>query len=294
MARPRPIPMALPETSPNQMTFWEHLQELRVRLVRSLLGVIAAFAITYSFPFGLQDHLAFLKGMPPLRFKLMEWAQAPFMAVYKSHSIAQAKAMGLPIPTVFDPFSYTNLTEPFFSLMRLSLWAAAFLVAPFLFYQVWSFIRPGLYARERRWAIPFVVITSACFVLGAVFAYYNAFKFLGDILFQEAMSAGLRTNLHLDDYLDLFIYTVVGTGLMFEMPVLVFFLARFRLVSAKWMLKYWRHATIVIVLASAFLTPGDVVVTTIFFSVILLGLYLVSVAVAWLAAPRAKPSNPEA
>jgi len=285
--------MAVPETSPNQMTFWEHLQELRVRLVRSILGVVAAFAITYSFPFGLQDHFACFKNMPPLRFKLWEWAQAPFLEVFRTHSIAQAKALGRPIPTVFEPFSYTNLTEPFFSLMRLSLWAAAFLVAPFLFYQVWSFIRPGLYARERKWAIPFVLITSACFLMGAAFAYLNAFKFLGDILFQEALTAGLRTNLHLEDYLDLFIYTVVGTGLMFELPVLVFFLARFRLVTARWMLKYWRHATLIIVLASAFLTPGDVVVTTIFFSVILLGLYLVSVAVAWVAAPKAKRSEAE-
>jgi sec-independent protein translocase protein TatC len=279
--------MALPETPPNQMTFWEHLQELRVRLVRSVIGVAVAFAITYSFPFGLQDKIAFLKGMPPLRFKLWEWAQAPFMEVFKAHSIEQAKLLGRPIPEVFEPFAYTNLTEPFFSLMRLSIWTAAFLVAPFLFYQIWSFIRPGLYDRERRWAIPFVVVTSACFIAGAVFAYFNAFKFLGNILFEEALTAGLRTNLHLEDYLDLFIYTIVGTGLMFELPVLVFFLARFRIVTARWLLKYWRHSCVAIFIASAFLTPGDVIVTTLFFSVILLGLYIVSVLVAWLAAPKA-------
>jgi len=278
--------MALPETPPNLMTFWEHLQELRVRLVRSIIGVVAAFAFTYSFPFGLQDRIPFLKGWPPMRFKLMEWAQAPFLEVFRTHSIEQAKHLGKAIPTEFEPFAYTSLTEPFFSLMRLSLWAAAFLVAPFLFYQVWSFIRPGLYARERRWAIPFVVITSACFLAGGAFAYFNAFRFLGDILFEEAMTAGLRTNLHLDQYLDLFIYTVVGTGLMFELPVLVYFLARFRLITAGWMLRFWRHATLVIVLASAFLTPGDVIVSTVFFSVILMALYLISVAVAWVAAPR--------
>jgi len=264
--------MALPETPPNQMTFWEHLQELRVRLVRSIVAVVACFAVTYW-----------------QRFRLWEWAKKPFDEVYRPRLIAQALAQHRPAPTDFQPFSYTSLTEPFFSLMRLSIWAAAFLVAPYLFYQVWSFIRPGLYDRERRWAVPFVVVTSLCFIAGAVFAYFNAFKFLGDILFQEALTAGLRTNLHLEDYLDLFIYTIVGTGLMFELPVLVFFLARFRIVTARWMLKYWRHATIVIVLASAFLTPGDVVVTTIFFSVILLGLYFISVLVAWLAAPKPRP-----
>jgi sec-independent protein translocase protein TatC len=134
--------------------------------------------------------------------------------------------------------------------------------------------------------MPFVLATTGCFLAGAAFAYLNAFKFLGDILFQEALSAGLRTNLHLEDYLDLFIYTVVGTGAMFELPVLIYFLARFRLITAKWMLKYWRHATIAILFAAAFLTPGDVVITTIFFSVVLLGLYFISILVAWLAAPR--------
>jgi sec-independent protein translocase protein TatC len=254
----------------HDMSFWEHLRELRVRLIRSLLILVAMFAVTYGF-----------------RFRLMAWAQKPFMDVYRAHAVQQAQALHQPIPTVFEPFAYTSLTEPFFSLMRLSMWAAVFLAAPFLFHQLWGFIRPGLYARERRLAIPFVLATTGCFLAGAAFAYLNAFQFLGDILFKEALSAGLRTNLHLEDYLDLFIYTVVGTGAMFELPVLVYFLARFRLVTARWMLKYWRHATIVILFVSAFLTPGDVVVTTIFFSVVLLGLYFVSILVAWLAAPRA-------
>jgi sec-independent protein translocase protein TatC len=77
---------------------------------------------------------------------------------------------------------------------------------------------------------------------------------------------------------------------MFELPVLIYFLARFRLITARFMLKYWRHATIIILFVSAFLTPGDVVVTTIFFSVVLLGLYFISILVAWIAAPR-KPAS---
>jgi sec-independent protein translocase protein TatC len=267
--------MALPETPPNQMTFWEHLQELRVRLVRCLIIVVAAFAFTYSYPFGL------VKNVPPFRFKLWYWVQQPFLE-------AMARQTGQAINDL-HPWAFTDLTEPFFSMMRLSLWAAAFLAAPFLFYQVWGFIRPGLHERERRLVIPFVGLTSLMFIGGVVFAYYQAFKFLGDILFQEARGAGLRANLHIDSYLDLFIYTLLLTGISFELPVLVYFLARFRLVTAKWMLKYARHATIAIIFISAFLTPGDVVVTTIFFSVILLGLYFVSVIVAWLAEPKVVP-----
>ncbi len=253
--------MSIPDTPPEKMSFWEHLQELRVRLVRSLLIVAGGFAITYSF-----------------RFKLWAWAQQPFLE-------AMSRQVGKPVAQL-QPWAFTNLTEPFFSLMRLSLWAAAVLCAPLLFYQLWAFIRPGLLPKERKLVLPFVFVTSGCFLLGAAFAYYSAFKFLGDILFQEAMNAGLRANLSVDAYLDIFISTVLMTGVMFELPVLFYFLARFRLVTARWMLKYWRHATIVILIFSAFFTPGDVVVTTIFFSVVLLGLYFVSVVVAWLAEPR--------
>ncbi|MBI4912303.1 MAG: twin-arginine translocase subunit TatC [Acidobacteria bacterium] len=254
--------MAVPDTPPNQMSFWEHLQELRVRIVRSLGIIVAAFALTYAF-----------------RFRIWTWVQKPFLE-------SMARQTHKPISEL-QPWAFTDLSEPFFSLMRLSLWAAAFLAAPFLFYQLWAFIRPGLYERERRLVVPFVFITSAMFLGGAAFAYFQAFKFLGDILFQEAAQAGLRTNLHIDSYLDLFLYTLLITGVMFELPVLFYFLARFRIVTARWMLKYWRHATVIILIVSAFFTPGDVVVTTIFFTVILEALYFASVAVAWFAEPRA-------
>ena len=249
------------ESKANQMTFWEHLNELRFRIVRVLIGVVVAFAITYAY-----------------RDKLWFFARKPFLE-------AMSRQTGTPLDKL-DPFAFTSLTEPFFSLMRLSLWAAAFLAAPWIFYQLWAFIRPGLHARERRFAIPFVLVTSACFIAGCAFSYRYAFEFLGDILFQEAKMVGLRANLHIDDYLDLFIGTNLMTGIMFELPVLFFFLAKLRLVTAKWMLKYWRHATVAIVTFSAFFTPGDVVATTIFFSIILLGLYFISVLVVWIAQPK--------
>lgn len=256
--------MPLPETPPNHMSFWEHLQELRVRIVRSLIAIVVAFGLTYAF-----------------RFKIWAAVQTPFLA-------AMARQTGKPLGEL-QPWAYTDLSEPFFSLMRLSFWAGGFLAAPFLFYQLWAFIRPGLYERERRLVVPFVLVTSLMFLGGAAFAYRYAIQILGDILFQEATQAGLRANLHIDSYLDLFLYTLLLTGIMFELPVLFFFLAKFRVVTARWMLKYWRHATVGIIFAAAFLTPGDLVVTTIFFSVILLALYFASVLVAWLAEPKPKP-----
>lgn len=248
-----------------RMDLRQHLQELRVRLVRSVIVVVVVFAVTYA-----------------LRFKLWAWAQKPFMEALARQTHTAVGEL--------HPWAFTDLVEPFISLMRLSLWVACFLAAPFLFYQVWGFIRPGLHPGERRLVVPFVFVTSAMFLGGAVFAYFQAFKFLGDILFQEATHAGLRANLHIDSYLDLFLYTLLTTGIMFEMPVVVFFLAKFRIITASWMLKYWRHSTIGIMLVSAFLTPGDVVATCIFFTVILEVLYFVSVAVAWVVQPRREKS----
>ncbi len=179
--------------------------------------------------------------------------------------------------------------EPFFNLMRLSLWAAGFLVAPFQggpkpFREGQAAFREGPppSGRGNVDGRPRLHQTSPLAPIGAR-------KLLGDILFQEAMQAGLRANLHIDSYLDLFLYTLLITGRLFELPVLFFFLAKFRLVTTRWMIRYWRHATVLILFVSAFLTPGDLVVTTIFFSVILLGLYFVSVLVVWAAQPRAVP-----
>jgi sec-independent protein translocase protein TatC len=254
--------MALPDTHPNQMTFWEHLEELRARLTRVIIAVIAAFGITYYY-----------------RAKLWYFTALPLQKAI----LRQTGGQGLGQ----SPFAFTDPAEPFFSGMRLALWASIFLVAPVVFWQVWAFIKPGLMPRERRFAVPFIFVTSACFLGGCAFAYFQAFAFLADILYQEAVMLGLRANIHMGDYLDLFLSTVLLTGVMFELPVLFFFLARFKLVTARWMLKYWRHATVIIVIFSAFFTPGDVVATTVFFSIILLGLYFISVLVAWIAEPRA-------
>lgn len=250
------------ETPTLEMSFWDHLQELRVRLTRAAIILVAGFALAYGF-----------------RFRLWEWAMRPFHEIFLKRVAELHLAQS-------GPFAFTSPTEPFFSLMRLAFWASVFLTAPLLFYQIWAFIRPGLYERERRWVVPFVTVTSLCFIGGAAFAYRFAFQIMADILLNEALRAGLRANLAMSDYLDLFIYTLVGTGLSFELPVLVFFLARLRVLTAAWMLKFWRHATFVIVVAAAFLTPGDVVVTTLFFSAVLLALYWVSVLVAFLAAPK--------
>jgi sec-independent protein translocase protein TatC len=249
---------------PDRSTFREHLEELRTRLLRVVAAVGVAFAVTYNF-----------------RSTLWAWVSLPLSKVIE-HQTPGA-------PAALSPFGFTDPAEPFLSGMRLALWASAFVVAPVIFHQLWAFIGPGLLPRERRLAVPFVAVTSLCFLGGCAFAYFRAFAFLADILYREAVRLGLRANIHMGDYLDLFLGTVLLTGIMFELPVLFFFLARFRIVTAGWMLKYWRHATVIVVIFSAFFTPGDVLATTVFFSVVLLGLYFISIVVVWFAQPTARP-----
>jgi sec-independent protein translocase protein TatC len=246
------------------MTLWEHLEELRTRLMRVVMAAGLAFGVTYYF-----------------RAKLWIWASLPLLKAIERQSPGALAAQ--------SPFGFTDPAEPFFSGVRLALWASTFIAAPVIFSQFWAFIAPGLLPKERRLAVPFVLATSLCFLGGCAFAYFQAFAFLTDILYQEAMMLGLRANIHMGDYLDLFLGTVLMTGIMFELPVLFYFLAKLRIVTAGWMLKYWRHATVIILLFSAFFTPGDVVATTLFFGVVLLGLYFISVVVVWLAQPTARP-----
>lgn len=245
-------PLPLPEEAVEaRMPFWEHVVELRGRLIRAVvalaLGTVAAYA---------------------LRFSLWRLAVLPLERVLAPYGVTAPQA-----------FAFTDLAEPFIVFMRLSFWTAAFLVSPYLFLQLWGFIKPALRENERRYAGTFVVTTSVCFIAGALFAYFLLFPAFSDLLLAEAVKAGLRANLKPEPYLDIFLYTVVGTGVCFEAPVLFFFLGRWGFVTPAGMLAHWREAVVAILVSSAFFTPGDALTTTVLFGGVLLALYFVSVLV---------------
>ena len=254
------IPEVLPEDK--ALPFWEHIGELRDRLVRSAIAVFLGTSATYL-----------------LRFRLWTLATRPLALAEAVHPVLGGNL-----------FAYTDLAEPFMALMRLSFWSAVFLVSPYLFYQVWIFVKPALREREKSMAGTFIGVTSTCFMLGALFAYFFLFGTLSNLLMDEAVKAGMRPNLKPTEYLNLFLYTVVGSGVAFETPVLFYFLARFRMVSSRAMLKFWREATIVILFVAGFMTPGDVVATMIVFGAVLLALYFASAGVVWIV-ERYRPAE---
>lgn len=249
------IPELLPEDQ--ELPFWSHIGELRDRLLRSLIAIFIGTACAYA-----------------LRFHLWAFAKRPLITTMSAYQDIGGQA-----------FAYTDLAEPFMALMRLSFWTAVITVSPYIFFQLWMFVKPALREREKSIAVTFVGATSACFLMGAAFAYFVLFGALSRLLMEEALKAGLRPSLKPTEYLNLFLYTVVGAGVIFETPILFYFLGRFGLVRSSSMIAYWREAVLAILFVAGFLTPGDVIATMIIFGTVMLALYGVSILIVRLVEP---------
>lgn len=239
----------LEEEPGEKMTFLEHLDELRRRLVHIVLYIAVGFAICMFFHRQIYDFLA-----------------APITKLLAG-----------------DKLVFTKPTEPFTLYMKVSLLAGIFLTAPLTLYEVWLFISPGLYRHEKRYAVPFLVSSFALFVSGGAFAYYvvlePAYRFLLEI------GGSFRPMITINDYWDITSTIMLGFGLVFEMPVVVAFLSMFGLVTPGFLWRNLRYAIFIIAVAAALLSPtGDAFTMTIYAAPMLV-LYLISIGVSWLC-PR--------
>jgi Twin arginine targeting (Tat) protein translocase TatC len=166
--------------------------------------------------------------------------------------------------------------------LEVGLVAGLFAASPFVFYQVWLFIAPGLYRKERRYILPFLVSTIGLFIAGGFFGYKLVYPASLDFLigygqrFQPMITIG--------EYTKLFLTITVSLGLIFEMPILVFFLALMRVITAGWMLRNGRYAILAIFLAAAVVTPTSDILNMCLFAAPMIALYGISILVAWLVA----------
>src|SRR5205807_4612556 len=189
--------------------------------------------------------------------KIYDVMQRPIMDALKANGIT-------------EKLVYLNPTEPFNLYLKVAALAGLFLTSPFVLYQVWMFISPGLYRREKRYVIPFMVSTIALFTAGGYFgyrvAYPRALNFLIDFShqFQPMITIG--------EYTQLFLSIVLGMGLIFEMPVLVFFLSFMGIVSPGFLLKNFRYAILVIFIIAAIVTPTPDIVNMCIFAAPMVGL----------------------
>ena len=256
LPEPRGAPVADVELP--RMTLLEHLEELRQRLIRCLLALVIGVAACFGFS---EEILRFLS-RPIYRF--------------------------LPPGT---KLAYLGVTDPFMLYFKVSLLAGAFLVFPFLLYQLWRFVAPGLYARERRYAGPFVFFGWFFFVAGGAFAYYIAFPFTVEFLI--GMAKDFQPVITADRYFDFLWVVVLGLGLMFELPILIVLLSEIGIVTPRFLMRNFRWAVMIIFLIAGVSRPTAHIVTVCLAAIPTLGLYLGGGAAAGLLRrrrPAAKPA----
>ncbi|HEX8650050.1 MAG TPA: twin-arginine translocase subunit TatC [Pyrinomonadaceae bacterium] len=184
------------------------------------------------------------------------------------------------LPGIDDKLIVTTAIEPFSLYVKVSLYAAFCLSVPFLLWQIWAFISPGLYPHERTYALPFVFLSSVSFLIGAAFAYRIIFPPAAKYLL--GLGQDFRLLLKADDYFDFIILVMLAMGLVFQMPAITYVLARIGLVSARLLLRIWKTSLIVILIAAAVLSPTNDIPNMMLFALPMILLYVISIFIAWI------------
>jgi sec-independent protein translocase protein TatC len=236
------------------MSFMEHLVELRRRILAALAGVGVAFLASLIFA----NDLWRVVSEPAV--------EALTSLGYESAKLAQIKPM--------ETFTIV--------WVKLPILTAIFLSSPWILYQVWAFIAPGLYKKERRWAAPFVICSAGLFILGGLFAYFVAFRFGLTFLLGIGRNINILPMVSISEYFDLFVNVTLGIGLVFELPILIFFLTLLRIVTPGFLVRNARYAVLIIVVIAAIITPTPDVVNLMLFSIPMCLLYFVGIFSGYL------------
>jgi sec-independent protein translocase protein TatC len=181
---------------------------------------------------------------------------------------------------ISDKLIVSSLIDPFSLYVKVSLYAALCLSVPFLLWQIWAFVSPGLYPHERAYVTPFIALSSISFVVGAWFAYKIIFPPAAKYLL--GLGSDFRLLLKADDYFDFIIIVMLGMGIVFQMPAITYVLARIGLVTARFLIKIWKTALIVILIVAAVISPTNDIPNMLLFAAPMIVLYILSIFVAWI------------
>jgi sec-independent protein translocase protein TatC len=241
-----------------RMSFLQHLEELRSRLIKAIVGGLVAFVACIGF--------------------------GPWLwGIISAPATAALVRIGLKNTTLVA-------TEPMegFNIMWFKVPAivSLFVAAPWILYQVWAFIAPGLYKRERKWAVPFVLCTAGLFIGGGLFAYFVAFRFGLTFLLQLMLIGGVTPMITITSYFDLFMNVMLGVAIVFELPVVIFFLILLRVVTPQWLMANSRYAILGIVILAAIVTPTPDALNMMLFAMPMLALYFLGVFAGYLLVLR--------
>ncbi|MEA2328712.1 MAG: sec-independent protein translocase protein TatC [Thermoanaerobaculia bacterium] len=247
-----PVDEEAPDADLPKMSFLDHLEELRKRLIVSIIAIFVAFLACWNFA----DRIFALIQAPLTKF----------------------------LPPGDQKLAYTRLTEPFFLYMKVAFFAAIFVASPILMWQVWRFISPGLYKRERRYAAPFIIFATLFFVLGGYFGYRVILP--GTCKFFVETGKEFKQMIKVDEYFSFASTIVLASGAVFETPILIFFLARLGIVTPHFLLQKSKYAIVLSFVIAAIVTPTPDMVTQSFLAVPMIALYFLGVGVAFAFGKR--------
>jgi sec-independent protein translocase protein TatC len=246
------------------MTFWEHLEELRKRLVYMLLSFALGAGVAWY-----------------LREPILGWLTRPFVQAWSGTSIGGTAQLHFPAPQSL-----------FIAYVKLAGIAGIVFSLPLLLYQLWAFVSPGLYSREKRYAVPFVVSSCALFALGSWFgwrfAFPAAFHYLLGFSGKVAEGIVVEPSVMIDEYISFVSQMLLAFGAVFELPVLVFFLSIAGIVTHHTLIRYWRIFVVLSFVIAAIVTPPDPL-SQLLLAVPLCLLYFVSIGVAYVFGRRGAP-----
>ena len=236
------------------MSLMEHLEELRKRIVHSAIYLMVGFLVAYIF----HERL---------------------------YGLVQE-----PLDRLHIKLNYTHPMDALNLYLQVSLIGGAILASPFILYQVWLFIAPGLYQKERRFVVPFMGATVGLFLLGASFGYFYVLPGALKILIVD-FGKHFNPIITIEEYTGFFLSIILGLGISFEMPILIFFLAMFGIVSPKFLWKNIRYAVLAVFLVAAIITPSPDPWTMCIYAIPMLCLYLIGIAVAWWVHPSRRKTE---
>lgn len=239
------------ESELKKMSFLDHLEELRKRLLVSFISITVAFFLCWGFA----DRI-FAKLQEPLNAFLPPG----------------------------DTLAYIRLTAPFFLYMKVAFFAGIFVAAPVLLLQLWLFIAPGLYKRERRYAAPFIIFASLFFIAGGYFGY--RYLLPATCSFFVETGKNFKQMITVDDYFSFASMIILASGLVFETPIVIFFLARLGIVTPAFLMQKFKYAVVIAFVVAAIVTPTPDMVTQTALAIPMILLYLIGVGVAYLFAKR--------
>jgi sec-independent protein translocase protein TatC len=237
-----------------RMSFLEHLEELRARIIKALYGFGAVFLLCVVFS-----------------NQLFAIIMAPGWAAMKATGIAGAGFISI------DPMENFQIIWVWTPVV-----AALFLGSPWILWQVWAFISPGLYQKEKKWAVPFVLGTAGLFILGGCFGYFIAFRYGMAFLFGLGKDVNILPLITIENYFDKFVDVMLGIGLVFELPILLFMLTLLRVVSPSFLLNHSRYAILGIVIVAAIVTPTPDVFNLMLFAVPMCMLFFLGIFLSYI------------